>query len=109
MEMRLLAKMMLHRFLGLLRIALHFGRTEKSIPQIQYAPKIIQFWGITPYSFETKTLCGRIKNYRHVHGLSHKKLGKMLGVDATTVGAWEANESPPERPNLERLNELLGK
>src|SRR5580700_654085 len=62
---------------------------ERSVPQIQYYPKLIEFLGYNPFPIDTETLGGRIKKYRIEQGLSHKKLGEKIGVDASTVSAWE--------------------
>lgn len=59
-------------------------------------PKIIEFLGYNPLVVEDTKLAGRIKNYRIFHGSSHKKFGKLVGVDASTVGAWENETSPPK-------------
>lgn len=76
-------------------------------PHIQFASGIIRFLGYNPYPFETKTLGGRIKYYRFLHGLSHKKFGTIFVMHATTVGAWDAETSPPRADRLEQLNSLL--
>ena len=97
-------------------VALMVGVTEECImywetdfakPQIQYAPKIIKFLGYNPYVMETETLGGKVKNYRVVHGLSHKKMGGIVGVDGATISTWETGKFKPEGANLNRLNELL--
>lgn len=62
------------------------GRAE---PQIHFMPYIIAFLDYMPIAIDTLTIGGRIKEYLIRHGLSHKKVGKLLGVDATTVRAWE--------------------
>ena len=64
------------------------GRSE---PQIQFMSYIIEFLGYIPIEIDTSTFAGKIKKYRIKNGLSHKKMGKLLGVDASTVGAWEKN------------------
>ena len=76
------------------------GRSE---PQIQFVPYIIEFLGYMPIEVDVSTVGGRIKEYRMRHGLSHKKMGKLLGVDASTVGTWENNSSRPQ----ERTQKLL--
>jgi DNA-binding XRE family transcriptional regulator len=86
-----------------------YWENRRSIPQIQYAPRIIQFLGYNPYPFEIETLGGRIKYYRLLHGLSHKKLGEILYVDASTIGAWETNNFTPSSLSLLRLSTLLKK
>ena len=49
----------------------------------------------------------RIREYRRVHGLSQKKLAKLLGIDQSTVGGWERAEHRPIRGNLEKMLRFL--
>ena len=44
----------------------------------------------------------RIKKLRESHGLSQEGLGKILGVDRTTIVKWETGASRPTR-YLKRL------
>jgi DNA-binding transcriptional regulator YiaG len=73
-----------------------FGVSEDSVtywengwtfPQINYYSAIISFLGFNPFSLDTSTLGGRIKAYRYEHGLSHKALSKLLGINASPVGS----------------------
>ena len=79
----------------------------RAIPQIQYMPKLIDFLGYNPMKVEDETLGGRIKNYRISHGLSHKKLGELVGVNASTICAWEHGTSPPTGANLKAMERIL--
>ena len=80
------------------------GRSE---PQIQFMPKIIEFLGYVPIEVDTSTLGGRIRDYRIRHGLSYKKMGEVLGVDATTVGSREKELVKDIRSDNEKLEGLL--
>jgi transcriptional regulator with XRE-family HTH domain len=40
-------------------------------------------------------------------GLTQKKLAELLGIDPTTLGRWERNESKPLKKLLEKLNKFL--
>ena len=97
-------------------VALMVGVTEESImhwetgrypPQLQFYPGIINLLGYNPFVVDAKKLGGRIKNYRIEHGLSHKKMGKIVGVDGATISTWETGRHEPQGANLIRLNELL--
>ena len=97
-------------------VALMVGVTEECImywetdfakPQIQHAPKIIKFLGYNPYVMETETLGGKVKNHRLLHGLSHKKMGGIVGVDGATISTWETGKFTPDGANLTRLKEIL--
>ena len=97
-------------------VALLVGVTEESImhwetnrypPQLQFYPGIIKFLGYNPFAVDAEKLGGRIKNYRIEHGLSHKKMGRIVGVDGATISTWETAKHEPQGTNLTRLNELL--
>lgn len=70
---------------------------------INHYPKIISFLGYVPFPYETKTLGGKINLYRILCGLSYRNLGKLLGVDQTTIMKWESNQSVP----LERTRSVV--
>ncbi len=74
---------------------------------VHNAPKIIEFLGYNPYLTEKETLGGKVKYYRYAYGLSHKKFGKLLKVDASTVASWETNKSSPHPKAMKRLNKYL--
>lgn len=80
---------------------------NRGIPQVQFMPAIVKFIGFVPLEIDDGTLCGQILLYRNMHGLSHKKLGKIIGVDASTIGSWENELSIPHGKNLKKLNDLL--
>jgi DNA-binding XRE family transcriptional regulator len=80
---------------------------NRSIPQVQFMPSIIQFIGYLPFSFDLTTLSGKLKAYRHLKGINQKKLGSMLNVDGTTVSSWEQGESKPIQRTLNKINTLF--
>ena len=87
---------------------LHFNwENNRAEPLIYNISKLIKFLGYNPYPTNSETLGGRIKAYRILHGLSHKKIGKLVGVDASTIGSWEKNEHVPKTKVLNRLKQLL--
>lgn len=92
---------------GVTEDAIRFWETGLSTPRIEHIPKVIAFLGYNPYPNETETLGGRIKLYRLLHGLSHKKMGKLLAVDGATVSTWETNKYQPSQKNLETIITLL--
>ena len=79
----------------------------RSVPQIQYYPKLIAFLGYNPFPVGTDTLGGRIKKYRIEQGLSHKKFGEKMGVDASTIGGWEVNEHLPNKAKQKILEQFF--
>jgi transcriptional regulator with XRE-family HTH domain len=88
---------------------IHLWEKGNSIPQIKHAPKIIEFLGFNPYVVKGKSLGARVKNYRLANGLSHKELGKILGMDGGTISRWETGVFIPGSDIQNRLEELLSK
>ena len=81
--------------------------TQRNRPHIHYYPKMIEFLGYNPFPVDTETLGGRIKKHRIEQGLSHAKLGAKIGVDASTIGAWEQNEHVPNREKMKILEQTF--
>lgn len=77
------------------------------IPQIQFMPAIIEFLGFVPIEIDNDTLGGQMLLYRNLHGLSHRKLGKLIGVDASTIGSWEKGLSIPQKNKLQNLLKVI--
>ena len=81
---------------------------NNSQPQIRYYPKIVAFLGYAIFNNQLdETLSKRIKAYRITHGLSHKKLGIVLSVNASTICSWEKNEFFPSKVLVTKINKLL--
>ena len=95
------------RLLNTTEDSVRFWETDRSKPQINLAPRIIKFLGYNPYLVGTNAMGGRIKHYRILHGLSHKKMGQIIGVDAATISTWETGKLKPNDVNLKRLQEIL--
>jgi transcriptional regulator with XRE-family HTH domain len=76
-------------------------------PETRYIPAIIRFLGYNPNTADTNSLGGRIKYYRQTNGLTHKKMGKIFGVNASTIGSWENNEHVPNRRLLKQIDEKI--
>ncbi|MHC1706008.1 MAG: helix-turn-helix domain-containing protein [Bacteroidales bacterium] len=98
------------------QIAIIIGVTEDSItywendrygPQIHYYKKIIDFLGYNPFEFEIKTWGDNLKHYHYINGLTQKALGKMTGIDLSTIAAWENNLSVPKNRKKAKVEELL--
>jgi len=84
-----------------------FWENKRSLPQIHHFPELIKFLGYNPFKKPGDTLSIRIQNYRIEHGLSHKGMGKMVGVDASTVGSWEQGKFVPNVAVSRKLNTIL--
>lgn len=86
-----------------------YWENNRSAPQIHFMPRIIEFLGYMPFSHADLSLGQKILKYRIEHGLSHKKLGEILNINASTVGGWERDEFVPKPNNLELLHKLFHK
>jgi len=106
MDLRLLQRDVA-RIIGVSCDSVTYWENDRAIPQIQHMPKIIAFLGYNPLPSDLRTLRGRVKEYRLTHGLSHKELGRILGVNASTVGSWESGEFEPVETTLEKLKTLF--
>ena len=95
------------KLLGVCEDTITGWENGRSFPQIQYYPKLIQFFGYNPFPVDGSTLSGRIKKFRIKQGVSYKKLGAAIGVNASTIGAWEANEHVPGEAKRKRLDDLM--
>jgi DNA-binding transcriptional regulator YiaG len=80
-----------------------FWENNRVKPMINHIPTIIKFLGYDPLPIERKTLGGKIKYYRYINGLSHKAFGKLLHVNASTIGSWETNEFVPKPATFKKL------
>lgn len=67
----------------------------KSKPHVSYYPKLIQFLGYIPFTIDTSTLGGKIRNYRYLNGLTQEDLAKELGVNESTVFHYEKGRHKP--------------
>ncbi len=81
------------KIVGVSEDCITYWENGRSEPQIQFMPYIIEFLGYMPIELNTSTLGGKIKAYRIKHGLSHKRMGKILGVDGSTIGVWETKNT----------------
>ena len=80
---------------------------NRNIPSIHQIPQIINLLGYIPIEIDTSTFGGRIAMYRYKNGLTPKKLGLLLSVDASTVRAWERNKNIPHKNRIKDIEETL--
>lgn len=57
---------------------------------------------------DMKLMGDRIRVYRAMRGLKQKDIAIALGLDQTTVSAWENGKAEPTLFNLRRLADILG-
>lgn len=95
------------KIIGVCTDSVTYWENGRAVPQIHHMPSIIEFLGYNPSSIDTSTLSGKIKAFRIGKGITHKALARILGVDGSTVGAWENEESIPKPKTLKHLLWLL--
>jgi transcriptional regulator with XRE-family HTH domain len=79
-------------------------------PRLYLFPRITQFLGYNPFpKIENPAIIEAIKTYRLNHGLSQKKMAKLLGIDPTTLARWEKGKAAPSRQLSRRLIELINR
>ena len=77
-------------------------------PHIHYYPSIFSYLGYVPLR-PTDTFAGKLLHFRKANGLSQKKMGKLIGVDASTIASWEQNKSTPRKKSVVHYEQLLEK
>lgn len=60
-----------------------------------------------PQSFEMEELGRRIRHFRKRHGLTQEELGRLCGVNPSSVGRWESGQAVPEGATWLLLRGLL--
>ncbi|HYG40485.1 MAG TPA: helix-turn-helix domain-containing protein [Cytophagales bacterium] len=93
--------------IGVSEDSVTYWENNRATPQMHHMPKIIKFLDYIPISVDSSTLGARILLYRYQNGLSHKNLGILLGVNASTVCCWERNLRKPNRNIIARLDLIL--
>jgi len=98
-------------------VSLVFGVSKKPIftsgkittqkPKNYLLPKIIEFLGYVPFELSNKSMGEKIMAYRKEHGLSQRKLAKLLFVDQTTIRNWERMKYKPSKKLLKSISEIL--
>ena len=84
-----------------------YWENGRSVPQIQCYPKIMKFLGYTPFSVDTSTLTGRMKRFRMENGISQENLGKLVGVNESTIFSWENGYHKPFARKLRLLENII--
>lgn len=97
------------KIIGVSTDCITYWENERSVPQIHLIPKIVKFLGYNPVKMDSNSLGSQIKKYRLEHGLSHKGMGEILEVDASTVGSWECGKFQPIKESIRKLSKLLKK
>ena len=84
-----------------------YWENNRSEPQLNYYPLIIEFLGYFPWKFDIETLKGRLKEYRYRHGLSYRNFARMHRMDETNVKRIEEGRISPLQKTKDKLELLL--
>ena len=82
------------------------GAWEKGrvAPDVRFWPAILAFLGYDPRP-EPEGFGGRLKRAREDEGLTERELARQLGLDPSTVSAWERGEVRRPYPRFRRIFE----
>jgi DNA-binding XRE family transcriptional regulator len=94
--------------IGVSEDCLTYWENNRSIPQVKYYPKIIEFLGNFPFGPEPSTLGLKIIHYRYRHGLTQEELAQKLNIHESTVFRYEKGVVFPSKRVLHNLNSLIG-
>lgn len=75
-------------------------------PEVWRWRRIVNFLGYDPHPAPA-SLSERIAAYRRRNGLTHRELGKRVGVHECTVQSWERGRHPPRGRNLRILRGVI--
>lgn len=73
---------------------------NRTNPMLWTLPNIIEFLGYDPPVGEANSLGGHLLRYRKSRGITQKRLAKLIGIDAATLGRLEATEGNFLKPIL---------
>ncbi|ASU36342.1 hypothetical protein MuYL_4457 [Mucilaginibacter xinganensis] len=74
-----------------------YWENGRAIPQIQHYPLIIAFLGYYPFTHETDSIAGKLKQLRFCLGYSYEQCGEVFVVNASTIRAWELCHNLPSK------------
>ena len=72
-----------------------YWENGRAVPQIQHYSRIIAFLGYYPFSHETASIAGKLKQLRFRLGYSYGQCGEVFAVNASTIRAWELGHNRP--------------
>jgi DNA-binding XRE family transcriptional regulator len=78
-------------------------------PALRFIPRIVAFIGFEPTSPDASHLGQRLVHARRLQGLSQEALAAHLGIDPSTLAAWEAarRRVRPSRRVTHAIDEFL--
>jgi len=95
------------KLIGVKEESIYNWENNRSNPKIYLLPKIIEYLGYIPFELLKESIGDKIIVYRKKHGLSQRKLAKLLSVDQTTIRDWERNKHKPNKKSSEIILKIL--
>lgn len=95
------------QMVGVSEDSVTYWESNRTIPLIRYMPKIIEFLGYNPMPVDPSTFSGKILQFRILNGLTYKAMGKLIGVNSSTITSWEQNHNNPRKNVKKRLEHVL--
>lgn len=93
--------------IGVSEDCITYWENERSRPQINHYPKIVEFLGCIPVEIDDSVLGAKIKKYRIENGLILKKLAQLTGFDPATLKSWENNKTFPSKKVEQKIKEFI--
>jgi DNA-binding XRE family transcriptional regulator len=91
---------------GVNKDTIHNWEKQRTVPEIRFVPKIIQFLGYAPYR-QANSLGEGLRVQRTVLGLSQHEAARQIGIDPGTLNGWENARQRPSRRSEEILHPFL--
>lgn len=80
---------------------------NRNTPEAKQAAKIISFIGCVPQEWGRASLRERLYYARQVKGVTHRQLAKELKIDASTIGATEAEKRNPSKKTTLKIKYFI--
>jgi DNA-binding XRE family transcriptional regulator len=106
LDLKLLQREAAERF-GVDKTTIYLWESNRVKPSLATTPKIIEFLGYDPQPANPESLGEKICNFRRIHGLSQKKLARLLQVDQSSIGNWERGEHQPSEKLHNKLTSFI--
>ena len=90
----------------LTRTCIHNWDHNRQQPASKYVPAILRFLGFQP-KLNNEAWAGRLLAGRARQGLTRAQAAFKMGVDASTLAAWESGEREPTRGYAHRAQRSL--
>lgn len=71
--------------IGVSEDSVTYWEKGRFVPQVQRYPAIIAFLGYYPFTHETQTIAGKLRQLLNCNGWSHKECAKALAIDIGTI------------------------